>query len=94
MSTITKRDAADAALSVAEDIAAGRLDPSALEAAALAELTAVIDLDPEPDSPLAALQAAVARRVLARGDVPADELAEWLSVARSRSGGTDTASTP
>jgi hypothetical protein len=88
--TITKRDAADAALSVAEDIAAGRLDPADLERELVAELSALIDCDHEPGSPLADVQVAVARRVLARGDLPADELAEWLSVARSRSQGTDT----
>ncbi|MBS9532074.1 flagellar hook-length control protein [Mycobacterium sp. M1] len=86
---MTKRDAADAALSVAEDIAAGRLDPADLEAELVAELSALIDADHEPGSPLADLQVAVARRVLARGDLPADEIAEWLSVARSRVGGTD-----
>lgn len=93
MTTMTKRDAADAALSVAEDIAAGRLDPAALEAELVAEMSALIDADHEPGSPLGALQVAVARRVLARGDLlPADELREWVAVseARSRSRGTDT----
>ncbi|NDJ91464.1 flagellar hook-length control protein [Mycolicibacter kumamotonensis] len=90
MTTMTKRDAADAALSVAEDIAAGRLDPAALEAELVAAMSALIDADHEPGSPLGALQVAVARRVLARGDLPVDEVAEWVSVARSRVGPTET----
>jgi hypothetical protein len=90
MTTITKRDGVDAAMSVAEDIASGKIDPAGLEAAATAELTALIDVDPPPGSELAALQLAVARRVLARrvDTIPAAEQAEWLGVARGRETGS------
>lgn len=87
MTTTTADDVIRAATSVARDVAESRLRPSELEAEALRELSALCDTDAEPGSELEGLQLTVARRALAAGLVPADELSEWLSVARSRSGG-------
>ncbi|WP_448398198.1 flagellar hook-length control protein [Mycolicibacillus trivialis] len=89
MTTMTKRDAADAALSVAEDIAAGRLDPADLEAEIADTCRELMGTVTGPDHPCWAVQLDVCRAVLAAGGLPVDELAEWLSVARSRVGGTD-----
>ncbi|MGV0633063.1 flagellar hook-length control protein [Mycolicibacillus trivialis] len=86
---MTKRDAADAALSVAEDIAAGRLDPADLEAEIADTCRELMGTVTGPDHPCWAVQLDVCRAVLAAGGLPVDELAEWLSVARSRVGGTD-----
>lgn len=82
---LTKRDGVDAALSIAEDLTAGRLDPAQLEAELMAEMSRLIDTDAEPGSELAALQARVARRALVAGLLPVAEVAEWAAVARSRS---------
>ncbi len=84
MSTPTKRDAINAAMSVADDVAQGRLDPSALEAEMVAEVTALVGQVSGPDDPLWPVQLDVARGVLAAGGIPADELSEWLAVARNR----------
>lgn len=88
--SITDQDIISSAMSVARDAAEGRLDPAALQRELLAEMSRVLDTDAEPGSELAALQVSVCRRVLARGGIPASEVAEWLAVARSRAGGTDT----
>lgn len=85
--TTTPADAISAAMSLAKDVAEGRLDVAALEAQAVAELRGLLDTEPEPGSALAVLQLEVARRVLARGDLPADELVEWTGVARRREAG-------
>lgn len=90
MSVTTSQDAITAAMSLAEDIAAGKVDPTQLERQAVAELSALMLIEPEPGSELAAVQIESARRVLARGDLPADELAEWAAVARRRAEGART----
>ena len=82
--TITPEDAIKAASSVARDVADGRLDPAQLERQAVAELKALMLVEPEPGSDLEALHTDSARRVLARGGIPADEVAEWLAVQRRR----------
>ncbi|QEN13748.1 flagellar hook-length control protein [Mycolicibacterium sp. ELW1] len=84
MTTVTAEDAIKAASSVARDIADGNLAPDALERQAVAELSQLMLIEPEPGSDLERLQAESARRVLARGGISTDELAEWLAVQRRR----------
>lgn len=81
-----RRRAVDAAVSVAEDIAAGKLSPDALQAAAVAELHALFTTVVGPDDPAWPDQVAVARGVLALDGIPVDELAEWLAVTRTAQG--------
>ncbi|MDY6871284.1 MAG: flagellar hook-length control protein [Actinomycetota bacterium] len=92
MSTMTAEDAIKAASSVARDIADGRLSPSALEGQAVAELREMVGTVAGPDDPAWSLQCDIARQVLALDGIPADELAEWLAVARQRAG--EAVSTP
>ncbi|WKG01393.1 flagellar hook-length control protein [Mycolicibacterium sp. HK-90] len=86
MTTITKRDAINGAMSIADDVAEGRLSPATLEAQLQTELRALVGTVIGEGDPLFALQVEIARGVLAVGGVPADELAEWLAVARHRAG--------
>lgn len=94
MTTATKADAINGAMSIAEDIASGELDPADLERQAITELTALMDVEPDPGSPLAELMADVCRRALARGALPANEIREFAAVVAAReaaaSGGTAT----
>lgn len=88
MTNMTKRDAVAAAMSVAEDITSGALDPGQLESevvAACRELLAVVVGEGDPLWPL---QVEICRGVLAAGGaIGADELAEWLAVQRRRETG-------
>lgn len=86
MTTMTPEDAIKAAASVARDVADGKLAAANLEAAAAAECRALFGTVAGPDDPLWPLQVDIARQVLALDGVPADELAEWLAVARQRNG--------
>jgi hypothetical protein len=86
MTTITKRDAINGAMSIADDVAEGRLSPATLEAQLETELRALVGTVIGEGDPLFALQVEIARGVLAVGGVPTDELAEWLAVARHRAG--------
>lgn len=86
MSTLTKRDAVDAALTLAQDVAEGRLSPTVLESQAVAECRELFGTVAGPDDPLWELHRDIAHQVLALDGVPADELAEWLAVARQRAG--------
>lgn len=86
MTTMTPEDAIKAASSVARDIADGRLSPTELEHQAVAELREMVGTVVGPDDPVWSLQCDIARQVLALDGVPADELAEWLAVARQRAG--------
>jgi hypothetical protein len=77
----------DAAMSVAEDVATGRLDTAQLDAAVAAECRALFARVEGPDDPLWELHVEVARQVLAvGGGIPAGELAEWLAVTRAAEG--------
>lgn len=77
----------DAAMSVAEDVATGRLDTTALDAAVAAECRALFARVEGPDDPLWELHVEVARQVLAvGGGISAGELAEWLAVTRAAEG--------
>ncbi|MGJ6122976.1 hypothetical protein QN239_10395 [Mycolicibacterium sp. Y3] len=80
----TVEDVITAAMSVATDAADGKITPAALERQAVEELSALMLLAPEPGTDLATLRIEVARRVLAEGGVPADEISEWLAVQRRR----------
>lgn len=86
MSAIIKRDAIDAAMSVAEDVAKSRLDPAKLDQAVANECKALFGTVVGEGDSLWPLHADVARQVLAVGGLSADELSEWLAVARSRAG--------
>lgn len=92
MTTMTPEDAIKAASSIARDVADGRLSPTALHDQAVAELREMVGTVVGPDDPAWTLQCDIARQVLALDGVPADELAEWLAVARQRSG--EAVSTP
>jgi hypothetical protein len=81
----TTEDVIKAAASVARDTAEGRLSPAELEATAVAECRALFGSVTGPDDPLWPLQIEVCRNVLAQKGIPADELTEWLSVARQQS---------
>lgn len=81
-----KRAVIDAALTVADDVAQGRMDPTQLDAIAAAECRDLFGHVAGPDDPLWELHVDVARQVLGVGGVPAAELAEWLAVARTTEG--------
>jgi hypothetical protein len=82
MTYTNKRDAIEAAMSIADKVAQGRLAPADMEALAVRELTELF-AEVVPGSPVWPLQVAVARGVLAAGGIPADELAEWTAVQRA-----------
>ena len=86
MSTPTKREAAKAAMSVAEDIAEGRLDPLALQQQAVTECRELFGTVVGDGDALWTLHADVARQAIALGALSADELSEWAAVMRRRTG--------
>lgn len=87
MTTMTKRDAVEAAMSVAEDIAEGRLTPGALQAQAARELRELFGSVTGPEDPLWPLHCDVARQAVALGALGPDELREWAVVLdRQRAG--------
>ena len=92
--TTTKREAVVAALSLAEDVDAGKIDPGDLEAAAVAECRELFAEVIGPDDPLWPTQVEVTRQVLSKSGLPADELSEWHAVARSRAGGAEVQTDP
>ena len=71
---------------VAEDLAAGRISVAEVEGPAVAQCEALFGTVAGPGDPLWDLQCEVARRVLGRGGIPANELAEWLAVTRLAEG--------
>jgi hypothetical protein len=86
VSAITKRDAIDAAMSVAEDVAEGKVDPAALDQAIADECRELFGTVVGPGDSLWPLHIDVCRQALALGALTVDELSEWLGVARSRAG--------
>ncbi|WP_100483128.1 flagellar hook-length control protein [Mycobacteroides abscessus] len=80
------QDAIKAAMTVAKDVAEGRLDPGALDAAVVAECRELFAFVAGPDDPLWDIHLEVARQVLALDGIPVDELAEWLAVTRKAQG--------
>jgi|GEM_PF-5607657 len=89
MTTTTKADAINGALSIADDVAQGRISPEDLEAQAVAELRELFGTVVGEGDPLFALQQEVCRGVLAVDGIPADELSEWLAVSRAKAGVPD-----
>jgi len=82
VTTTAKRDAINAAMSVADDVAAGRLSPADLDQTLVETCKVLLGDVVGPSDPLWSLQVDVARQVLAVGGIPAGELAEWTAVAR------------
>ena len=78
----TTDDVIKAAASVARDAAEGRLSPAALQEQAVAECRELFGTVAGPGDALWELQVKVARDVLAQKGISADELTEWLAVAR------------
>ena len=81
-----KKAAVLAAMSIAEDIAEGRVQPADLDAQALTECRSLFGRVAGPGDPLWELHVDVARQVLAVGGVPAGELAEWAAVQAAAEG--------
>ncbi len=79
----TQADIISASMSVARDVAEGRISPAELEAEAAEECRRLF-ATVTPDGPLWPLQVEVARGVLASGQFDPNELAEWAAVARHR----------
>ena len=76
--------AVTAALQIAEDVTAGQLDVTAMDALVLAECRDLFARVVGPGDPLWELHVEVARQVLAvGGGIPVGELAEWVSVYRA-----------
>jgi hypothetical protein len=84
MTAPTRRDAINAAMSVADDVAQGRLDPARLDMQLEAACKALCGNVAGPDDLLWALQVDIARGVLAAGGIEPGELAEWAAVGRRR----------
>ncbi|BBX00919.1 hypothetical protein BST36_29680 [Mycolicibacterium moriokaense] len=83
-----KKHAVDAAVSIADDVTTGRLDPEQLEAEAVKACREVAGTVLGPEDPIWPLQVDIARQVLAIGGaICANELAEWSAVERSREKG-------
>lgn len=80
------QDAIKAAMTVAKDVAEGRLDPDALAAQAAEECRALFGTVAGPGDALWELHVEVARQVLALDGIPVNELAEWLAVTRLAQG--------
>ncbi|MBF6161058.1 flagellar hook-length control protein [Nocardia cyriacigeorgica] len=69
-------------MSVADDVAAGRLSPADLDATLVETCKALVGTVVGPSDPLWSVQVDIARGVLAAGGIPAGELAEWAAVAQ------------
>ncbi|MGW0037493.1 flagellar hook-length control protein [Gordonia sp. NPDC003376] len=89
MSAGSKAVGIKATMAVARDIADAKLDPADLTAEFVADARSLFGAVVGPDDPLWPVQLDVARQVLGLGGVSADELAEWLTVARRRATGDD-----
>lgn len=94
MTAMTKHDAINAAMGLAEDIAQGRVKPTDLEQQAVADLRDLFGTVAGPDDPAWATQVDVARQVIALGALTADELSEWATVIRRRAGEQRNGSDP
>ncbi|WP_166905940.1 flagellar hook-length control protein [Mycobacterium sp. DL440] len=81
-----KKAGVDAAMSVAEDIATGRVDTAQLDVAVQAECRELFGRVAGEGDPLWDLHVSVARQVLGLDGIPVDELAEWLAVSRAAQG--------
>ncbi|KZS72155.1 hypothetical protein A4G26_24475 [Mycobacterium kansasii] len=86
MSTPTKRDVIEAALSVADDAAQGRLSPTDLQQQAVTECRELFGTVVGDGDPLWELQREIARQAVGLGALSPDELTEWAAVLRRRAG--------
>lgn len=86
MSSMTKTDGINAAMGLAEEIAAGTVDPSALEAELASECRNLFGQVVGDGDPLWPLQVDVARQVLSAGGISHTEVSEWAAVLRRRAG--------
>ncbi|MCF6386535.1 flagellar hook-length control protein [Mycobacterium sp. MBM] len=86
MSHVSKAHVVKAAMAVATDVTEGRLQPAAVEAAAVEACRELFGVVHGPGDPLWEVHRDVVRQFLAMGGMPADELAEWLAVQRQREG--------
>lgn len=84
--TVTTTDIIKAAASVGRDVAEGKIDPAALDQAVADECRELFGTVVGEGDSLWPLHCDVARQVLAAGGLSADELSEWLAVARHRAG--------
>lgn len=82
-----QQDVIKAAMAIAKDAAEGKVDPATLDAQLAAKCRELFGAVVGPDDPLWPLHVDVARAVLAAGGIPADELSEWLAVAKNRAEG-------
>lgn len=81
----SRKAAVASAMSVAQDITTGKLDPDQLEAEAVKACREVTGSVIGPEDPLWPLQVEICRDVLgAGGAISADELYEWSVVERGR----------
>ncbi|MGH3556420.1 flagellar hook-length control protein [Mycobacterium sp.] len=80
MTSMTKHDAINGAMSLADDVAQGRLDPAALEATAVAELGELFGTVVGEGDPAWPMHCSIARQAIALGALSGDELAEWAAV--------------
>lgn len=80
MSTMTKRDAVEAAMSVADDVAEGRLSPDDLERQAVEELRQLVGEVVGPGDPIWPLQCEIASQAVALGAIEPNTLREWATV--------------
>ncbi|WP_349268961.1 hypothetical protein MPNTM1_04183 [Mycolicibacterium parafortuitum] len=83
MST-TKADSINAAMSIAEDVAAGTVDPAGLDQAVADECRALFGQVVGDGDPLWPLHRDITRQSIALAALSADELGEWQAVMRRR----------
>lgn len=88
MSTNPAVTAVKATMAIARGLTEGTLHVEDMHARAVARCEELVGTVIGPASPVWALQLKVARGVLAVDGIPADELAEWLAVTRSKQGAT------
>lgn len=70
------------AIGLAEDMAAGKVQPEDLHPKAVAMARDVVGLVIGPQDPMWGLQCDIARQVIAIGGIPVNELGEWTEVLR------------
>jgi hypothetical protein len=73
-------------MAIAEAITQEQMQPADLEAAAVEQCRELFATVYGPEDPLWSMHVDVIRQGLALGALSADEIAEWLAVARTREG--------
>lgn len=86
--------AAEAVAVLMNSVSEGRLTAATLAEAAEARCREVLGQCDGPSDPLWPVHVEIARQVLGHGGLPASELAQWLSVARSRENPHASTTTP